>query len=533
MTKPWEEWYRPEDAERDVGMGLTVEQYARILHDKRKDIKLVPLESKLLKTLNKTWATVTWEEMLPACQEDIFELCYWMRFNPTPQQRKVLEAAQDGHRRIACKSGQGPGKTCVSAIIGLWWELQDVDVRTIVTAPSMKQCKDVWLSEVRTRMGPAHPLLKKFIFVSATRVFFGGRKHNHPIFPEWRCELITATGDTSFQGQHNKRLNAIVEEASGVATDIIEALKGTVSNVKSEWQDDAEEGTILMIGNPNTRDGEFFKCFGKMRGDWHCITLNAEESPIVNPKKIIEHAREFGIDSDFFRVRVLGEFPATDPTSIMNPDDVYASVDTPVDIAAAHLYPQRQYGIDLARQGGDETVVYRRLGACVVEWRKWSKTHGFEPAHAIRWAFKQQVEAEWFNHQCLYVFDAGGIGQGVMHLFEEAGKDFLPFHSQNRPSKPMIYKDRMTEAWFQASRILKTRKARIPDDPILHEQLCQRRYQITKDGLLQVEPKKDYMKRTGLASPDRADAFVMAFYQSTYTSSKVAKKNPNTRARTR
>lgn len=533
MTRPWEAWYRPEDAELDVGMGLTVEQYAKHLYDKRRDVKLVPLESKLLKRLNKTWATITWDELLPAVQDDIYELCFWLKFNPTPQQCEVLDAAQEGHKRLAVKSGQGPGKTCVSAIIGLWWQLQDIDVRTIVTAPSMKQCRDVWLSEVRVRMGGAHPLLKKFIIVTASRVFFGGKKHNHPIFPDWRCELITATGDTSFQGQHNKRLNAIVEEASGVSDDITEALKGTVSNVKSDWQDDAEEGTILMIGNPNIREGGFFKCFGKMRGDWHCITLNAEESPIVNPKKIVEHAREFGIDSDFFRVRVLGEFPATDPTSIMNPDDVYASVDTPVAVAAKFLYPQRQWGIDLARQGGDETVAYRRSGACIVEWRKWSKTHNFEPAHAIRWCFKQQVEAQWFNHSCMYVFDAGGIGQGVMHLFEEAGKEFLPFHSQNKPSKPMIYKDRMTEAWFQTSKILRTRKARIPDDPILHEQLCQRRYQITKDGLLMVEPKKDYMKRTKMCSPDRADAFVMAFYQSTYTGSQIARKNPTAQRKSR
>jgi hypothetical protein len=112
-----------------------------------------------------------------------------------------------------------------------------------------------------------------------------------------------------------------------------------------------------------------------------------------------------------------------------------------------------------------------------------------------------------------------------MHLFEEAGKEFLPFHSQHKPTRPMIYKDRITEAWFQTARIFKTRKAKIPADPVLHQQLCQRRYQITKDGLLQVEPKKDYMRRTKLCSPDRADALVMAFYQSGYADTQISRRS--------
>jgi hypothetical protein len=388
----------------------------------------------------------------------------------------------------------------------------------------MHLCKDVWLSEARKRIELAHPLLKKFIRVTSSRVYFGGFAKNEPRFKNWRCELKTATNEVNFQGSHADRLNAIVEEASGVDPKIIEALKGTLSNTESEWQPGAMPGTILMIGNPNIREGEFFKCFSTMKSDWACITLNSEEAPIVRPQKILEHAREFGIDSPFFRVRVLGEFPATDPTSIFNPDDVYACTDTPIDVAADYLFPQKQWGIDLARQGGDETVAYRRSGACIVKWRKWSKNYDFEPAHAIRWCFKEQVEAQWFNHACLYVFDAGSMGQGVMHLFDEAGKEYFPFHTQAKPTKPQIYKDRMTEAWFQAAKILRSRKARIPDDPILHEQLIARRYLITKDGLLQVEPKKDYMKRTGLCSPDRADAFVMCFYQSGFADTQIATK---------
>lgn len=518
-------WYRPEDADRDVGLGLTVRELADRIFEKRRHQKLEPLESRVCEEHGVNWRTVTWAQMVPVITEDIFELCYWLRFNPTPQQRKVLQEVQDGELRLAVASGQGPGKTTVGSIIALFWQLQDDNVRTIVTAPSMKQCRNVWLSEVRERMAKAHPLLKKFIQVTMSVVYFGGMKRGKPMHPNWRCELLTASTSEAFQGQHNKRLNAIVEEASGVAGTIIEALKGTVSNVENDWQDDAEEGAILMIGNPNQRDTEFFKCF-RPGSNWNCIVLDAEEAPIVNPKKIIEHAIEFGVDSDFYRVRVQGLFPATDPTGIINSDDVAACIDTPIADAINNplLLGQRQFGIDLARQGGDETVAYRRSGGCIVEWKKWAKNADFEPAHAIRWCFKRQLEAEWHNWQTLYVFDAGGIGQGVMHLFDDHGKEHFPFHTQHKAMRSTIYANRMTEAWFQLSNLLKQRKVRIPDDPILHHQLTTRRYGFTKDGLLQVEPKDIYMKRTEDPSPDRADALVMAFYNSGYTDSQVAAK---------
>lgn len=519
-------WYRPEHAEREVGYGLKVRDLAMRIFEKRKDLKIQPLQSTVCRQFGVNWQTVTWEQMGPAIQDDIFELCYWLRFNPTPQQRAVLQAVQDGELRLAVKSGQGPGKTKVSAVISIFWQFQDIDVRTITTAPSMRQCRSVWLSEVRDTIAKAHPLIRKIVRVTSSVVYYGGFVKGSPRHKNWRCELLTATGSESFQGQHNKRLNAIVEEASGVAGEIIEALKGTVSNFTNEWQQDAAEGAILMIGNPNQRDTEFFKCFAKMSEGWRTITLDAEEAPIVNPKKLIEHAIEFGIDSDFYRVRVLGEFPSSDPTGILNPDDIYACTTTDVAKAVQHpeLRGQRQFGIDLARQGGDETVVYRRFGGCIVEWKRWAKTTDFEPAHAIRWAFMNQTQAEWHNWQTLYVFDAGGIGQGVYHMFDEAGRDAFGFHTQHKATKPTFYANRMTEAWFQLRALLRDRRIRIPDDPILHQQLGARHYKFNKDGLLLAEPKDEYMKRTKDPSPDRADALVMAFYQSGYTDSQVARK---------
>lgn len=464
----------------------------------------------------KTTSSDLWKAIYKECREDIFALCRYLRFRPTPQQRQALQLAQDGELRMAIKSGQGPGKTTVSVIIGIWWTLRYMDCQTIVTAPSMKQCKEAWLSEARRRLQKAHPLLKKFIRVTKSRIYFGGPKH-----PNWRCLLITATSAEAFQGIHESHLNAIVEEASGMSHEIIEALKGTVSNTKSEYDTQATEGSILMIGNPNTRDCAFFDCFHKDRARWACLTLNAEDSPIVSKRKIKEHEEEFGRDSDFFRVRVLGEFPSADPNCVINPDDLEFCATKVGFFVASQSYPGKQFGIDLARFGSDESVVYRRINGIIIEQRIFAKT---DPADVLRSAFNMQAQAGWKNDECVYVIDAGGMGQGVMHVARDADKNWFEFHFNGKPFRRQIFKDRITEAYFQVAKMVRARDLKIPNDRHLIQQLSTRQYLTDKDGLLILEDKERYKKRTKQPSPDRADAFVLACYQHAVVETQFAQK---------
>lgn len=468
--------------------------------------------------LNATWKTVTWKEMYGAICDDIFEFCHWMGFNPTPQQRKLLQAVADGELRIACKSGQGPGKTTISTLIGLWWTLRRKGSTTMVTAPSMNLAKTVWLAECRRRMECAHPLIRKFIKVTKSEVQVGGRtgKVDDPNI-NWKIIMRTASSAEGIQGQHHDNLNLIIEEASGMEDDIVEALLGTVTNVQSEYTPDAEDASILMIGNPTRVDCYFYKCFTSERDRWHCLTFNAEESPIVNKDKIAQDEREFGRESNYFRVRVLGEFPLMDARGVIDPDALEQCLitNTLLDVKeAARMHKgTKQWGIDLARQGGDETVVYRRVGGVVAEHRIWPKTPGFEPAHAIKWCFLRQAELRWRDQETIYCFDFNGVGQGVRHLFDDRNKMDYGFHGHGKANNSRKYADRLSEAWFHLARLIKERKVILPDDRVLIRQLISRHYDVTIDNRLQVEPKKHYIKRLETTSPDRADALVMAFYE--------------------
>ncbi|HEY0108971.1 MAG TPA: hypothetical protein VGB67_05030, partial [Fibrella sp.] len=59
--------------------------------------------------------------------------------------------------------------------------------------------------------------------------------------------------------------------------------------------------------------------------------------------------------------------------------------------------------------------------------------------------------------------------------------------------------------WFKRKQIA------LPKDKQLFDELVGRRWGMTSRGLIKVESKDEYKKRTGGKSPDRSDALALAF----------------------
>lgn len=447
------------------------------------------------------------EELYRRTREDIFVFAEAMNFTPTHQQAKLMQAVMDAkHHKasnwIACRSGQGPGKTTVSAIIGLWRCWQHVDALTIVTAPTMRQCRDVWLVEARRRLDAADPTISRWFNVTKTKIEIGGRA-------DWGVKLVTATREENAQGYHQENMTVICEEASGIPRELVTQFKGTLSNPDS---------LLIQIGNPNTRDCDFYSCFTTMRQRWQCFVFNAEETAehyphIVSPQRNRDLEEEFGRDSDVYRVRVLGEFPHADPNCVLSDELLHPCMERDMVLKCAQMprpsggSPARQFGIDFARFGGDESVIYRRSGQSVVEWERFAHT---DPSRVVSRALRMQSDARWRDGDCWFVADAGGMGQGVMHLFHDAEKQIVEFHNGGKATET-DYANKITQAWFNFARAVRAKRACIPVDNRLLQQLTTRQYFTDKKGKLILESKDDYMKR-GHDSPDRADALVLAFW---------------------
>lgn len=144
----------------------------------------------------------------------------------------------------------------------------------------------------------------------------------------------------------------IVDEASGVADPIMEAILGTLSGVNNK---------LLMCGNPTKASGTFFDAFNADRVLYKCHTVSSADSPRTNKENIESLIRKYGRESNVVLVRVFGKFPNQE-------DDVFISLSI-IEQCGNKVYelpedkgmPYIVFGVDVARFGDDETVIYRNV----------------------------------------------------------------------------------------------------------------------------------------------------------------------------
>lgn len=434
------------------------------------------------------------------------EMC---RFFPTDQQAELFEKVQfetfapldQTKKGIFCASGQGPGKTAATAVAALFRAFQVRDSMVLVTSPTRRQVEDIWISELRRRVGAAPLEFQRMLDIKKTSVTIQGRE-------KWGIITATSNRPENVQGYHENNLTVIVDEASGIGRSIWQTLKGTLTQPNN---------LLIGIGNPNERDTEFFDAFNKDAGLYHLMNWSSEDSPNVDKKHIQRMEEEYGRDSDVFRVRVLGLFPRESPNVVIRYEDLlFACRQMPFLVAFQNQVPQegknvRQFGIDLARFGSDESSISVRYNSAEVGTKNFSKR---EPSEVIAYAFNWQRELGWHDEETWYCVDAGGMGQGVMHMFYEANKQLFEFHSQGKPFEPATYFDAITEAYFHLRRLTRGQTVHLKEDQMSFSQLVSRQYRYDK-GLFRLESKDEYLKRVGTdeyTSPDRADAKALAFY---------------------
>ncbi len=464
----------------------------------------------------------------------IWRYCKALGFEPNFQQEELLFAYNEammgrGLPSIACKAGKGPGKTKVTAVIFTHWVLIHPLSKLVVTAPTFRQCQEVWLAEAKSTVNSsvADPRLGQLFDFRGKGFGILGQKNS-----EWGCVLITAITKESFQGQHRLYQAFLEEEASGVKPDISAAIKETTTNAEGTW-------LHVRIGNPNFRSGAFFDSFNDEAHRWVRLSWNTEETPetrYFSRRRNDRVEEEWGKDSDIYRISVLGEFPLLDANCLISGDDLDACCTPQALHNATYVNPdrKRQIGTDLARFGGDECVVVPRSGGIMFDM--WA--HKTDPNNAIDKAIQYQDVYGWPNDDCTHVVDTSGMGEvavGQMGDARRMGRTVHEFYSQNTAYASDKYDDKITEAWCHFAKLVKKQWVYLGYsnnhklDIKLKKQLTTRRYIVTKKGKIKIESKEDYKKNNEDVengaigkSPDRADAIVMAFYNHASASARIA-----------
>jgi len=212
---------------------------------------------------------------------------------------------------------------------------------------------------------------------------------------------------------------------------------------------------------------------------------------------------------------VLGEFPD---------DDDYAAIPLDAVVTAQEREPNDKrgshFGVDVARQGSDKTVITEIEGDTVQPPTRLIKASNTEVAGKIIRLVCESSKALSIS------IDATGVGAGVFDIVKEA-------RDKGRIPKSV----KLNEVYFGAACKSKTDKSRfsnvkaeiywktrealaeslaLSDDPIYQQQLPDVRYKLDSKGRIVIESKDEYRSRTGRGSPDETESLALAVYGMTH-----------------
>jgi phage terminase large subunit len=428
---------------------------------------------------------------------------------PDDWQAEVLSDIAN-HRWVSVRSGQGVGKTSLEAWVVIWYLCCRPHPKVICTAPTRQQLHDVLWAEIAKWMNKSK--VQALLKWTKTKVYMIGHEDR------WFATARTATRPENMQGFHEDYMLFIVDEASGVADPILEAILGTLTG---------PENKLLMCGNPTKTAGIFYDSHNRDRTRFRTHKVDSRDSNRTSRENIQMLIDKYGADSDVVRVRVYGEFPKAEADAFIPLELVELAAGVTVDPSGDTLH----LGVDVARFGDDETVIAPRIGGKVFKLRCYNKQDTMKTAGWVIATAKEMLRSHQQLRNVEIKVDDSGVGGGVTDRLNEViredrlkGWRVTPINNGSKPTRKEEehYENRGTETWADIRELLQESFSKhlqgqapsieLPNDDRLITQLSQRKYRMTSKGKIALERKED-MKKRGLDSPDRADAVVLAFVE--------------------
>jgi len=398
------------------------------------------------------------------------------------------------NRRTAVKGCVASSKTKAAALVVHAFLQAAAPAKVFSTAPSSRQVDGVLWGEVRSIKAQANFPIGGELKPVASEWQIG---------PDWFALGFSSNDPNRFHGWHGQNLLFIIDEVQGVDEGTIHAIENTMADGQAK---------LLILENPSALTGLAHEAFHSQRHLWNCISIAAQDTPNYKARKIVvpgmityDQAQEwkeiYGVDSDFYRVKVLAEFPKQEPDTVIPLDWIEkAWARTP------NLHGPIDIGVDVARFGNDDTVIQPIIGS---HCPKPHVIHGQDTMAVSGYAVAQrkQLRARVIN------VDSIGVGAGVVDRLDELGEPVNAINVAEAPKDKERYADCRSELFFEGLR--NALDPRNPDaismekDDKLAAELIGVKYKIDSAGRIRIESKDDTKKRLG-RSPDRADALNLA-----------------------
>ena len=269
---------------------------------------------------------------------------------------------------------------------------------------------------------------------------------------------------------------------------------------------------VFDFGNPTRNSGSFFEeCAGRFRHRYKVRCIDSREVAITNKSRIKQWQEDYGEDSDFFKVRVRGMFPSAGnlqfiPTSMVTEAQDRVPTKDPADPLLI--------GVDVARFGDNESVIYPRIGNDAKSWPA-LRFRGLDTVQLTGKIIECVRGFKALGMECSGLFvDGGGVGGGVVDQLRALQYNPIEVQFGGKATNTDTYRYKSDEMWGNLKDMLPRMSLPAMNEVNgldLFKDLTQREYGYTLQGnKIHLETKKDLMDR-GLDSPDLADALALTF----------------------
>lgn len=420
--------------------------------------------------------------------------------------REVKKRGFDGRTpvepiRFAVASGHGIGKSTLMAWLFWWIMATRPDAKGRVTANTYTQLETTTWAEIQKWSKRFRA--KTWFFVTGSKIYHLDNKEG------WFAVPLTCAEENSeaFAGQHNR------ESTSFFLFDESSLIPDVIWDVAEAGLTDGEP-MLFAFGNPTRNTGKFYEiAFGAARHRWNQRSIDARNCRFPNKVQQEEWIQDYGLDSDFCRVRICGIAPIQSEEQLISrtaveaaqrrevqtlkDDPLVAGVDVP-DGGSAWFVVRFRRGVD-ARPGARVPLPIRVAG---------SRTS----REAMVTKLAEVMDDKDKDRRVTAMFIDSAFGAALverLHVLGHANVHEVRFADK---SPDLRYANMRAYMWASGIKNWLDHGALDKNDKKLLVDLCGPgfRHRVGGDGALLVE-SKDEMKDRGLPSPDDGDAFALTF----------------------
>ena len=429
---------------------------------------------------------------------------------PTPYQRDILGNITV-QKRVCVRGCHGLGKTALSSWAILWFALTrdvDSDWKSPITATSWNQLHLYLFREIRKWAGRI-----KWNIV--------GRDPFHPVRELQGHSLRLKTGDAfaiasssseNIEGVHADCVFYVFDEAKAIPDEIWDGAEGAFSG-----ENVASEAFAFAVSTPGKPEGRFYEIQTGRAGyqNWWVRAVLLQEAikaKRISPTWVEEKKVQWGVKSSTYINRVEGQFAEGGDDGLIPAAWVEAAMVRGESMTPPDNVSPRNIGVDVARFGGDSTVIVFAKNGYVFD--DLMDFQGLDTMEVVKEIQKVVTVGD------RVAIDSRAVGAGAYDRLVELGYDVESVDASvgtelTDSTGKLHFFNLRAYLWYMMREMLDpngTDLISLPRNDRLKRELITPKYDYAHNERIIVESKKDIKKRLGGKSTDYADAVMMALY---------------------